>query len=281
MLPRAEPPREPVFVVGAPRSGTTMVFDILNHSAALSSLRHESQLLWDMFHPIEGRGWSSHELGPESITMRERRVLAWAIGRVTLGHRYLDKLPRNSLRVPYLHGLFPDAWFVFVRRDGRANVSSLITGWRVVGKFGKGTRPPVPLAIEGYEGGEWKFIAPGRWQEYATGKSLSEVCAFQWIAANTAILEARERIGTDHWVDVSYEDLVAKPVETVSDLSARLRIPFDEEMRSFSARLDRHVAKTAVTAPRPDKWREENAEEVARILPMIAPMMGRLGYEVG
>ena len=35
---------------------------------------------------------------------------------------------------------------------------------------------------------------------------------------------------------------------------------------------------TVVTPPKRDKWREENGEEIDRILPQIEPMMRRLGY---
>src|SRR2546422_118126 len=80
------------------------------------------------------------------------------------GRRYLDKLPRNPLRVLYLQSLFPDASFVFLRRDGRAVVSSLMTGWRSGARFGRGMVPPIPLAIEGYEGTTWKFLLPPGWE---------------------------------------------------------------------------------------------------------------------
>jgi hypothetical protein len=149
LLPRKPPPREPVFILGSPRSGTTLAFEILDRSPRLASLEAESHLFWEMFHGLRQARWSSHELGPEDVGRRERRVLYWAIERIAGSSRYLDKAPRNCFRVPYLNELFPDAWFVHLKRDGRAAVSSLITGWRAPGMMFPGMQMPAPLSIDG------------------------------------------------------------------------------------------------------------------------------------
>jgi hypothetical protein len=266
-----------VFIIGAPRSGTTILFETLDRSASLASLGRESAVLWDMFHRIEDSGWDSHEIAPESITDRERKVLYWAIERITSGLRYLDKLPRNCLRVPYLHRLFPDAWFIFISRDGRATVSSMLEGWRSGTRFGAtGLELPVNLSIAGYAGTTWKFLMPNGWREYASGRTLAEVCAFQWVAANQAILAAKSTIGTERWVQVRYERLIESPVETVERVLRALGIQLDDAVRQHAEVLDRHVTK-AVSAPLTGKWMRD-AAEIDPILPKIRPMMERLGY---
>lgn len=276
-LPHTSPPKEPVFILGAPRSGTTVLFETLDQSPSLTSLGRESGVLWDMFHRIEDSGWSSHEVRPDEITERERKVLNWTIDRVAADRRYLDKLPRNCLRVPYLQGLFPDAWFVFIHRDGRATLSSMLDGWRSGSRFGsRGLKLPVTLSIDGYDGSRWKFLMPPGWREYATGKTLAEVCAFQWVAANEAILDAREQIGTNRWLEVRYDTFVESPEDTIERLLRGLGLPIDDTVLSRAAELDRHVTK-AVSAPRPDKWRKDGAE-IEPILPRLWPTMERLGY---
>jgi hypothetical protein len=276
-LPRKAPPREPIFVLGSPRSGTSLVFDILRQSSEVASLDAESHLLWEMFHQPGPEAWS-HEATQEMLTPKERTVLVWAIDRVAMGRRYLDKAPRNCLRVPLLQALFPDAWFLHVKRDGRAAVSSLITGWRAPGGMFPGMELPVPLQIEGYEGSTWKFLLPPGWEEFATGRSLEEVCGFQWIAANEAVLRAREELAISRWVEVRYEDLVARPVEETGRLLSELGLAADAGVIRYVDELGSHLSK-AVTNPRPDKWREENGQEIERVLPRIGPMMRRLGYE--
>lgn len=280
-LPRVPAPREPVFILGSPRSGTTMLFNLLDRSPSLVSLGRGSHLLWEMFHGIERPGWRSHSVGPEEVSDRERKVLYWVIGRLAGRERYLDKFPRNCLRAAYLDALFPDAYFVYIRRDGRAVVSSLMTGWRTEGKFGRGTELPVPLSIEGYRGRQWRFLVPPGWEAYASGRSLAEVCAFQWVASNEAILAAREQIDTERWVDVRYEELVRWPQQVASRMLEGIGLPRDEAVLRWASELDAHVSKTAVTAPSHEKWRKEHPHEVESILPMIEAMMRRLGYEIG
>jgi hypothetical protein len=268
---------EPVFVVGSPRSGTTLVFEVLDRSPHLASLQGESHLLWELFHSSTAPGWSSHEVLPEDITSGERRALYWMIDVLTGDRRYLDKSPRNSVRVPYLHHLFPGARFVFVKRDGRAAVSSLITGWRSNDPAFPGTPVRRTLSIEGYSGRNWKFLVPPGWESYAAGRTLPEVCAFQWVASNEAILSAREALTPDRWLEVAYEEFVRAPREQTARLLARLGLPPDQEVLSLAEGLDRHVTR-AVTPPREDKWRDENPGEIAGIMPLIAPTMRRLGY---
>jgi hypothetical protein len=43
--------------------------------------------------------------------------------------RFLDGPIKNSFRVPFLAGSFPDAKFIFLTRNPRDNISSLIDGW--------------------------------------------------------------------------------------------------------------------------------------------------------
>jgi hypothetical protein len=280
VLPRAAPPRRPVFILGSPRSGTTMLVDLLDRSPSLVSFARGSQFLWEMFHTIEGSGWESQVVGPEEITGHERRVVNWTIHELCGDKRYLDKFPRNCLRGEYLYELFPDARFVAIHRDGRSAVSSLITGWRTAGKFGQGTDLPVTLDIEGYDGGNWRFLVPPGWREYATGHTLAQVCAFQWSEGNDAILRARERIPAEQWTEVRYEDFLDEPRATASRLLDRLDLPQEEEVLSWAANLDTHVSRTAVSDPSRDKWRAEHPREITSILPQIEPMMRRLGYPV-
>jgi hypothetical protein len=164
-------------------------------------------------------------------------------------------------------------------RDGRATVSSLINGWRDETGLFPGRRLPVDLAIEGYDGNTWKFVAPPGWVEFATGHTLAEVCAFQWTACMDAILEAKALVRADRWIEVRYERFVASPSEETARILDALHLDREAAVMDRARTLDRRVTK-ATTAPRPDKWRDENPKEVAEILPLIEPTMRRLGYEV-
>jgi hypothetical protein len=274
-------PRAPIFIVGAPRSGTTLLFELLDRCEDLASLHTESQVLWDAFHAIDRDGWRSHELGPDDVMPHEPRLYAWAIDAIAGERRYLDKLPRNCLRIPYLQELFPDATFVLIRRDGRDTVSSMITGWREGTRFGRPDPPPVTLDIEGYGGRTWNFVMPRGWRDHTAHVSLEEVCAFQWSACVDAIVAARERIPPGRWVEVAFEELVAEPVLTARWLLDGLHLPHDADVLNHAGELDGRIARSVVSAPRPGKWRDEHPAEIERVLPRIAASMERLGYADG
>jgi Sulfotransferase family len=280
LLPAVGRPERPIFILGSPRSGTTMLFQLLDRSRSLASLGYGSQFIWEMFRPHRIESGCSHAAGPGDITKRERKVVNWAIERVAGDMPYLDKFPRMVLRAEYLAALYPDARFVSIVRDGRAVVSSLVTGWNTPGKFGQGTVLPVPLRVEGYRGRVWRFVLPPGWEAYASGHTLAEVCAFQWAASNTELLDARDRLGHERFFQVRYEDLVRSPVDTTAAMLAHLDLEGDPEVLAHASALDRNVTQTAVTAPRPEKWRDENPDAVHSILAQIAPVMGRLGYPV-
>lgn len=246
--------REPIFIVGAPRSGTTLLFSVLMRSPDLCSLGRESHFLWEMYHAAPAVISAHHGLSAADASERERHVVSWCIHAVCGDKRYLDKLPRNSLRAPFLQALFPDATFVFIRRDGPDTISSLITGWES-GRFTTGIAP---------NGLRWQFLVPPGWEAYVD-KPVAERAAFQWMASNDAILAAR---GYGHWVDVSYEELVADAGGTIERVCSELgvAVPLDVSLP---------ISTTTLTPPRPDKWRSEHPE-VAGL--SIEDMRHRLGY---
>jgi hypothetical protein len=278
-LPRPTPPRLPIFIVGSPRSGTTLVYELLKLSPLVAGFDGESHVLWEIFHRRDAPGWRSDTLGANDVTERERRVLHWAVGRLSESRRYLDKAPANSFRIGYLDRLFPDASFVFVKRHGLAVVASLVDAWN--GPSGLFPERPtsVPLSIQGYSGTGWKFVSPPGWEEFAAGRSLAEVCAFQWAASTEAILEAKEGVSPERWVEVRYEDLVSNPLGETADLLERLALPHDPAVVDYARELDHHVTK-AVTPPDRGKWRRAHPDLAERIMPIIGPTVRKAGYEL-
>jgi len=254
-----------------------MLLQGLLRSGRLGSVQNEGHILWDEFHDIEERGWDSDGLGAADLSERERAYVYTAIGLFVRGRRFVDKTPPNCLRIPYLDALFPDASYVFLRRRGADNVNSLIEAWRARPRFVK-YRLPEPLTGLGeLSGDRWSLALVPGWRELREA-SLEEICAHQYIACNEAVLDARETMDSERWLDVAYEDLVASPVEQLGRLYEWLDLPFTGGAEQYAAGLAGNLARTTLTAPRPDKWREQNAEAIERILPLLAPVQHRLGY---
>lgn len=273
----AGPPLKPILVIGAPRSGTTMLLQGLLRSGQLRSVQSEGHILWDEFHDIRDRGWDSDGLGAEDLTEREREYVYTAIRLLVRGRRFVDKTPPNCLRIPYLDALFPDATYVFLRRRGADNVNSLIEAWRARPRFVKYHLPQPLTGLGELSGDRWSLALIPGWREL-TAASLEEICAHQYVACNEAVLDARSAIDPARWVDVSYEDLVEQPVAVLGGIYESLDLPFTPEAERYASGLAGNLAKTTLTAPRPEKWREQNPDAIERILPLLAPVEQRLGY---
>jgi hypothetical protein len=88
------------------------------------------------------------------------------------------------------------------------------------------------------------------------------------------VLDARGKIEPSRWHELSYEELVAAPSEVLRTVFERLDLPVPVE----AEQVVRTPTRTALTAPRPEKWREQNADAIERILPLVRPVEARLGY---
>ena len=264
----------PIFVVGCPRSGTTLLLDALRASGELATVQSEGHILWDEFHHPRDHGWSSDAVAPGEIAGREREYLYLAIRLFARGGRFVDKTPANCLRVAYLEALFPDATFVFLRRRGAENVSSLMEGWRARPRFVR-YRLPEPLTGLGELDGErWSFVLVPGWRDLRAA-SLEEICAHQYVECNRAVLDARATSAA--WVDLAYEDLVTSPTEELRRVYDELGLSFGEAVERFARELATRRSATSLTAPGREAQRRNEAA-VERVAPRIEAVERRLGY---
>jgi len=266
--------RRPIFIVGAPRSGTHMLFLILRESSKLDHWRPtEAHEVWEHdYHPAF-RGWDSNVLSASDLTPEAAARIQRRFFLVTGPRRLLlDKTPRNSLRVPFVDAVFPDARYVFLKRDGLENVNSLINAWR--SPRYRTYELPVPHSIPGTDRRWWKFVLYPGWREDLAGP-LEVVCARQWLTCIEHLLDAAQMIGPARWIEVSHEDLVDDPTGTVGRLLERLELPYEERVKQRAA-ASRTTPVNIVTPPERGKWRRENPDEIEAILPLIKPTMDRL-----
>jgi len=274
----AVPVREPVFVVGCSRGGTTVVYKTLSEADELGSLQRETHDFWASLHPLAERQWRSHALGAADASQRDRDIVARHFFRYLGASRFVDKNNQNGLCVPYLQALFPDARFVYVKRSPGDNIHSLIEGWGRSEEFATWSETlPAEVRIDGDRYRRWCFFLFEGWREYLE-RPIEDVCAAQYAAMNAAILDARSAIPPAQWVEIVYEDLVRDPVAAFRVVWAALGL-------RFGARQEAHCRNVlgrpynAFSPIRLDKWKEQgNRERIERVLPRVREVAQRMGY---
>ena len=277
VLPEPAPPSQPILIVGCPRSGTTLLLQALLRSGELRSVQGEGHILWDEFHHPRDRGWDSDALGAGDLTRREREYILRAVHMIVRRRRFVDKTPESCLRIGYLDALFPDATFVFLRRRGADNVNSLLEAWRARPRFVKYRLPESLTGLGSLSGNQWSFTLIPGWRDLRDAP-LEEICARQYVDSNEALLEARATMEGTRWVDAVYEDLVEQPVAELRRLYDALGLTFAPSAERFAVEVRDNVARTSLTTPRWEKWREQNPEAIERVLPLVADIEKRLGY---
>lgn len=277
----ADPPRyeRPVFVLGVPRSGTTMLFHLLRASPHLGALRGEGHDVWRMYHHPRYHGWGSDAVGAGALGVGEERFVRAYFASYVGRQRFVEKTPENCLRVPYLLDLFPDAQFVVVRRNPCDVVNSLINGWRhPAGKY-RSYFVPEDLSIPGYEARRrWCFALIDGWRDYASAP-VPEIAFEQWRQLAVALDEARSLVPADRWTDLVFDDLVHRPEVVLPEVYDRIGIPHDPALDIKLAAL-RAEPVNALTPPGRDKWRFQNSDDIAPLLPRVAEWAPRAGFEV-
>lgn len=258
----------PVFLVGCPRSGTTLLFELLRKHPSLTSIPDEGHVFWSAYNHPRRHGWRSDALGRIDATAREHRYLETALAALGSG-RPLDKTPKNVLRLPYLRAHFPDAHIILLVRDGRATVASLLEGWRR--RRGASYLLPEPLRLRDYDSRIWRYILPPGWRELQ-GSELANVATIQYERSLAAARAHRNLVD----VVVRYENLVDDPLGTLESLLQSLGLQDSEPVRQAARRVP-EVHRGAISPPHPDKWRAVEAD-LSPYLARIHAQMDTWGY---
>jgi hypothetical protein len=278
----------PVIILAAPRSGSTLLFETLSECIDVWTIGGESHQVIESvpaLNPGSGlidsnRLLAEHAAGRVADVMRRRfaRLLRDRDGRefFKLRHlsrlRFLEKTPKNALRLPFLDQVFPEARYIFLFRDVRANLSSMMEAWR-------STNWKTYPKLAGWQGPPWSLLLPPGWQAI-NGKSIAEICAFQWQAANNTILNDLEKLPRENWMALSYESLLNDQVSTIEALCQFANFEIDARMRDRMTK-PLPLSRFTQTQPSTEKWRANEAE----ILPLLENLQSlenkltELGYQ--
>lgn len=275
----------PLFIVSAPRSGSTLLFETLSGFPDLWTTGEESHELIEgipELHPA-AHGYASNRLTAAAATpavvaaLRGRfaRQLQDRAGRGYLELpeaerpsrvRFLEKTPKNILRIPFLRAAFPGARFLVLYRRPEETLASLIDGWR-------GPRFTAYRPLPGWPHRAWKFLLVPGWETLAH-RPLAEIVAHQWRMAHETALADLRNLPPDAWRCVRYADLVREPAAVLRRLAGFAELAFDAAMASTLA-AGLPLSSMTFSAPDPEKWRR-HAAAIETVLPGLREVAARM-----
>lgn len=265
--------KAPVFLVSAPRAGSNMLFEALAEYEGLWTIGGESHGVYRAFPHLEAENdnldsgclYARHadaatlELLPACFLalLRDNRqqpfmALPEAMRPATV--TLLEKTPRNALNIGFLLAVFPDARFIYLYRDPRENIASLVEAWTTGLRTG---RFVTFRNLPGWDREAWCFLLPPGWRQMV-GRSLAEIAAFQWTESNEAILDSLRVLPPGRCKALSYRQLVENPPAALQALGQFAGVP----LQTVAAK-SLPLSRTSLTPPDRDKWRVHEREIAA------------------
>jgi len=240
----------PVFIVGLPRSGTTLLEQMLASHPAVAGVGEQPLAMAGLERAIRDSG-SWEGLRPQAVAAAAHWHLA-ALDAWVRRHadgptpqRLVDKMPDNYLVAGWLRIAFPRATIVHCLRDPR---DVALSCWTT--QFAD-----VP----------WSF-------------DLAHIA--HRIEQHRRILRHWRGLFGAHLVEVRYEDLVDNPASELQRILAATGIPWDPAMLDFSRRggfvasASRRQVREPLHARSVGRWRSHRAA-LAEVLPRLDAVAAR------
>ncbi len=271
----------PVFVLGSPRSGTTLLYDMLISSGHFAVYLGESNvfnLLVPRFGDLRKRGnrerllnaWLGSKLfratGLDEQLIRTRILneckhggdfLSIVMGEVAKAQgvrRWAENSPEAMLHLPTIKKLIPHALVVHIIRDGRDVAASL---------------------------GRLRYVRAFPWED----RHSIDGCGLYW----EWMVQRGRRFGKDlgaDYTEVHFEDLMAKPRETLAKVGEFIgqELDYDKIQRVGYGSIRRPNTSFGQESPAAGfnpvgRWKKSlSSQQLVRLESLIGSTLTDLGY---
>ena len=251
----------PIFLLGYPRSGTTLVENILASIEGVAALEErptlieteKHYLLGDRERIVSGLGEFAQAGADELVQQRDdfwHKVFASGVPEDSA--HYVDMDPLKGSRLPFIARLLPHARIVIMRRDPRDVVWSCF---------------------------RTDFAIANSTLEYTSLESTA-----RHYDALMRMTEAAQAVLPLACHELRYEALVADFETATKELCAFAGLPWSEDVRAFAQTADRRGVATASAGQvrkglydGSRQW-EPYAEYLEPVLPILAPWIEKFGY---
>ncbi|MEA3037569.1 MAG: hypothetical protein QOE79_82 [Sphingomonadales bacterium] len=249
-------PPAPVFIVGFPRSGTTLLDTLLMNAPSLHVLE-EMPVLAAVDDRLGGDSRLAGLASSEAAALRARYFDALAhLSPPPPGATVVDKYPLHMTRMPLIHRIFPDAKIILVERH------------------------PCDAVLSCFMANFQLNVAMRSFTDLEEAALTYDAVFDSWSRAERSLPLAVHRI--------RYERMVEDLEGEMRPLLEFLGLPWDEKVldnRASAAKRDhiRTASYSQVTEPiyrrAAGRW-QRYRDQLAPVLPILAPWVERMGYEL-
>lgn len=280
--------KSPIIVIGAPRSGTKMLRELLKVHPKIDGALYEKERIWCYNNTDRiNRSLTQEQLSPETADfIRDhyqqelfKSGCKWVV----------DKSVANTLRVKYIRRLFPQSPIIHIVRDGRDAVCSAIKRWEKPADYQYILRnrafPIVEIPFFLKRQLKWKIEKMTNGTEHVKWwgpqfddkdklvdkYSLIELCGIQWSRCVEAALSGLQSQDEKSYLTVRYENIVTQPIEAMRQVFHFLRLNISSKMRE---KTGKYVSISSL-----ERWKQDlSKEDLNNLYHQIGSTLVKLGY---
>jgi hypothetical protein len=296
----------PVFIIGSPRSGTTLTLKLFQNQPKITAL-FEPWELWRKAFRFSADDSYSYQVQPWLLPQFSYIYLKYLYySKILSDQPYLvSKDPRDSIRVETINKIFPDAKFIHIIRDGRDVISSTM----------KTFQNQLYRNNWYFDSDNWLHVRLPNYQEILQKPSHIRA-AIQWKYCVETSLKHLEAIPADRQLLFYYEELISSPEEVatkifnfafpeleinqqqlekvIDSISNQViknnqvndsnfpnqKSQWSDKLKQFSSLVENDAGSgTTAESSRVGRWKNELDEEIiAEFYPIIEDLQKRLGY---
>ncbi|SFT45647.1 Sulfotransferase family protein [Algoriphagus locisalis] len=275
----------PIFLIGAARSGTTLLGDILSKHHDLAYWI-EPKYIWKYKSPNILNDYRFKDDVDDDIRKFIYNRFNLFLKKCKKS-RFIEKTPSNCFRIPFIDSIFPNAIYINIIRDGRDVTISAYKKWTFKHDTSAYERRlsfnEFPLidfpyylfhfvkqfVIQQFYPNELRMWGPMSPSIITyLNKSIEEACAYQWRESTETSINDLSKIDQNRVINIRYEDLLSDPCKHLNEIFKVCKLSNSNETILY--------AENIIKSNNSNKWL--NNKFIDKVSYILDPTLEKLGY---